>query len=190
MRTLRRHTPSPALVVSTIALIAALGGTSYAAFTLPKNSVGTKQLKSNAVTTKKIKNGAVTGSKLNLGGVTVPNAAHASTAATADNGAEGYARIKSDGTLDAANSKNVSAANVTHAGTGETCFHGLPFTIHNVQATLDYDTVLNGQIAQVTAEVPGTSFCSPAAQAMIFTGLVNPSVFTSGHDYGFYVVFH
>jgi hypothetical protein len=35
-------------------LIAALGGTSYAAFTLPDNSVGTKQLKNKAVTLAKI----------------------------------------------------------------------------------------------------------------------------------------
>jgi hypothetical protein len=40
--------------VSTIALILALGGTSYAAFTLPQNSVGTKQLKNKAVTLAKI----------------------------------------------------------------------------------------------------------------------------------------
>jgi hypothetical protein len=49
-----RLRPSPALVVATVALIVALGGTSYAAFTLPKNSVGTKQLKNNAVTLVKI----------------------------------------------------------------------------------------------------------------------------------------
>ena len=33
---------------------------------LPKNSVGTKQLKKNAVTTPKIRNGAVTGAKIKL----------------------------------------------------------------------------------------------------------------------------
>src|SRR5215472_733073 len=47
--------PSPALVISLIALFVALGGTTYAATSLPANSVGTLQ----------IKNGAVTGSKLN-----------------------------------------------------------------------------------------------------------------------------
>jgi hypothetical protein len=86
-RRLRR--PSPALVISIVALIAALGGTSYAAFTLPKNSVGTKQLKKNAVTTKKIKNGAVTAKKINPAGLTVPNALHANHADTA--GTAGHA---------------------------------------------------------------------------------------------------
>jgi hypothetical protein len=42
-------------VVSTLALIVALGGTSYAAVALPRNSVGTQQLKANAVTSSKVK---------------------------------------------------------------------------------------------------------------------------------------
>jgi hypothetical protein len=49
----RRH------VVGYIALMVALGGTSYAAVKLPRSSVGTKQLKSNAVVSGKIKNGQV-----------------------------------------------------------------------------------------------------------------------------------
>lgn len=51
---MKRFHPSPALVISLIALFVALGGTSYAAMTLPKNSVGTKQLKNGAVTAAKI----------------------------------------------------------------------------------------------------------------------------------------
>jgi hypothetical protein len=54
----RLRAPSPAFVISLIALFVALGGTTYAATSLPKNSVGTKQLKKNAVTGVKIKNGA------------------------------------------------------------------------------------------------------------------------------------
>ncbi len=47
-------------VVATLALIAALGGTAYAATALPKNSVGTKQIQKEAVTGPKIAKGAVT----------------------------------------------------------------------------------------------------------------------------------
>jgi hypothetical protein len=47
-----------------IALIVALGGTGYAAVTLPAHSVGNKQLKRRAVTTSKIHHNAVTGSKV------------------------------------------------------------------------------------------------------------------------------
>ena len=45
--------------IAIIALFVALGGTSYAAIALPKNSVGTAQLKKNAVTTAKVKNGSL-----------------------------------------------------------------------------------------------------------------------------------
>jgi hypothetical protein len=61
----------------------ALGGTAYAAFRLPKNSVGTKQLKNGAVTTKKLARGAVTAAKLNVKGVTVPRALRADSATNA-----------------------------------------------------------------------------------------------------------
>jgi hypothetical protein len=83
MRTFRLRAPSPAVTVSVVALAVALGGTSYAAFTLPENSVGTKQLKHGAVTSNKIAQGAVTGSKMNFDGVTVPNATNAADATNA-----------------------------------------------------------------------------------------------------------
>jgi hypothetical protein len=51
--------PSPALVISLVALFVALGGTSYAAIRLPKNSIGTKQLKDGAVTRSKISSGTI-----------------------------------------------------------------------------------------------------------------------------------
>ena len=55
---------SPSLIISVLALIVALGGVSYAAIKIPKNSVGTKQLKRNAVSTAKLKRGAVNAAKL------------------------------------------------------------------------------------------------------------------------------
>jgi hypothetical protein len=42
------------MVVACVALVVALGGTSYAAFNLPANSVGTKQLRRGAVTKAKL----------------------------------------------------------------------------------------------------------------------------------------
>src|SRR3982750_3082011 len=55
----RRLRLTYANVASTLALFIALGGVSYAAVTLPKNSVGSKQLKKNAVTASKVKNGSL-----------------------------------------------------------------------------------------------------------------------------------
>lgn len=78
---MRRPRPTYANVTSSIALFVALGGVSWAAATLPKNSVGSTQLKKNAVTSTKIKDGqvkagelaskAVTNAKLADGAVTV-----------------------------------------------------------------------------------------------------------------------
>jgi hypothetical protein len=86
--------PSPALIVAVIALIAALSGTAFAAFKLPKNSVGTAQLKNKAVTTgklannavngAKVANGSLTGADINVGALgTVPSAASAARAGEA-----------------------------------------------------------------------------------------------------------
>jgi hypothetical protein len=51
-------------VVSLIALFVALSGGAYALSSIPKDSVGARQLKKSAVTGSKIKNGAVTSSKV------------------------------------------------------------------------------------------------------------------------------
>jgi hypothetical protein len=54
-------------VVATIALFAALGGVSYAATTLPKNSVGASQIQAEAIRTGKLAEDAVTASRLSQG---------------------------------------------------------------------------------------------------------------------------
>jgi hypothetical protein len=46
-------------VMSSIAVFVVLGGGAYAAATLPKNSVGSKQIKANAVTSSKVKDGSL-----------------------------------------------------------------------------------------------------------------------------------
>jgi hypothetical protein len=84
MRHWNLRLPSPAMVVALVALLVALGGTGYAAFSVPSNSVGTKQLKNGAVATSKIKNRAVTAQKINAAGLTVPNATNAKRAASAE----------------------------------------------------------------------------------------------------------
>jgi hypothetical protein len=55
--------------IALLALFLALGGTSYAAISLPKASVGTDQLKHASVTTTKIAPGSVTGKRLDDGAV-------------------------------------------------------------------------------------------------------------------------
>jgi hypothetical protein len=67
-----RHRPSPAMVIACTALLIALTGTSIAAVeaTVPKNSVGSAQLKSNAVVAAKIASNAVTSAKIASNAVT------------------------------------------------------------------------------------------------------------------------
>jgi hypothetical protein len=60
-------------VVATVALFIALGGASYAALKLPKNSVGTKQLMNNAVTLKKLKKNSVNSAKVKPNSLTGKN---------------------------------------------------------------------------------------------------------------------
>jgi hypothetical protein len=104
MRKILRRLPSPAMVVACIALAVALGGTSYAAIKLPRNSVGTSQLQKNAVVASKLSTRSVGPQKLQNNTVTtravkddqltgpkivestlakVPSAANADTAANA-----------------------------------------------------------------------------------------------------------
>jgi len=94
--TRRLHRPSPALVVACIALFVALSGFGYAATRLPRNSVGTKQLRNGAVTGKKIAKNVVTGTKVADDSLTgadvlesslgrVPSAASATNATNATN---------------------------------------------------------------------------------------------------------
>jgi hypothetical protein len=63
----RRPRLTYANVVASIALFAALGGVSYAATSLPKNSVGTDQIQAEAVRTGKLAEDAVTASRLSQG---------------------------------------------------------------------------------------------------------------------------
>lgn len=56
-------------VTATLALFVALGGTGYAALRIPRNSVGTSQIRPRAVRTSKLANGAVKRDKLTKGAV-------------------------------------------------------------------------------------------------------------------------
>jgi hypothetical protein len=52
------------MAVAFVALLVALGGTSYAVIRLPAHSVGAKQLKAGAVTRANLKNNAINGAKV------------------------------------------------------------------------------------------------------------------------------
>jgi hypothetical protein len=73
--------------IAFLALFITLGGTSYAATQLPRNSVGSTQIRAGAVTESKLSKGART--KLNRKGATGPRGATGATGATGAAGAKG-----------------------------------------------------------------------------------------------------
>ena len=103
----RLRAPSPALVISLAALFVALGGTTYAATSLPRNSVGTEQLKKNAVTAAKIRNRAVTASKIDPTGLVVPNAYQAVFSTNANTALSAFNAINAANATLAANATNL-----------------------------------------------------------------------------------
>lgn len=117
MRTHRRRTPSPALVIALIALFAALGGTGVAATkylspkSVKKNSIPGDRLKSNTVTGKQVKEST-------LG--KVPSAASADSATTATTATNATNATNATTATNATNATNATtAATATSAGTAQ-----------------------------------------------------------------------
>jgi hypothetical protein len=121
MSRFRVSRPSPALVISLIALIVAMGGTSYAALRLPAGSVGPRQLVNGAVSTAKIKKGAVNGSKvapdsltgadINVGTLgTVLSATNASHASSADSATNATHAVNADNATNADSATTAASA--------------------------------------------------------------------------------
>lgn len=118
-------------VIATLALFLALGGGAYAAFKLPKNSVGSKQIKAGAVNSSKVAEGSLLAGDFKSGqlpaGAQGPKGDPGVNGHDGTNGHDGapgvaraYAYIKPDGTLDASRSSNVISSelgsNNTHIG--------------------------------------------------------------------------
>jgi hypothetical protein len=163
-----------------LALFVALGGVSYAAANLPKNSVGARQIKTGAVKGPELKNNAVRGADVNEGSLAkVPQASFADTAGTATTAAsvagaspEIFARIKDTGAAGdvlESDSKGVTDSNVSYADSGDTtCFHGLAFQPRGGQVTVDY---FDTSIPNVPHLGLGpTAGCPTGTQAFVWVG--------------------
>lgn len=112
---------SYANTMATIAVFFALGGASYAATQLPKNSVGTKQLKNKAVTgakigakaitSDKIADGAVGGAQVNTATLgTVPTAVSAATSVSATSATTAVSATNAVNATNATNAVNATNA--------------------------------------------------------------------------------
>jgi hypothetical protein len=172
MSRVRLRVPSPALVVSVVALILALGGTSYAAFSLPNGSVGTKQLKNKAVTNAKlapnsvgtanIKNGAVTASKINTSGLTVPN----------DQTASNFTQGSPNQTITATTATIGSPIQITTKGSKRVIASAAVHAVNGVAGTGVY------LVCRITIDgnsgVNDTAYASPAGGFTIVDASVSP----------------
>jgi hypothetical protein len=136
---MRLRRPKHGTVIAYVALFAALGGTSYAAASLPRNSVGTTQLRNSAVTSAKVRNGSLTSSDFKAGTLlTGPAGAPGAPGPQGPAGggaAIGFANVSQAGIPDPGTSVGIGAANIIHNVQGGYCFTGLPGTMHNVQVT-------------------------------------------------------
>lgn len=97
---MRNRLLHPATIIATIALFVALSGTSYAISQLPRNSVGTPQLKRNAVTGAKVKDGSLSARDFATGtlvtGATGPAGPKGDTGATGPAGPTASASAMDD----------------------------------------------------------------------------------------------
>jgi hypothetical protein len=98
MARLRGYRPTPSMVVACLALAVALGGTGYAATVLPRNSVGTVQLKNNAITAAKVKNFSLVRQDFKPGQLPAGARGPAGPAGAAGPGAR-WALVRADGTI-------------------------------------------------------------------------------------------
>lgn len=107
------HIPSHGTIVAYLALFVAVGGTSYAAVKLPRNSVGTVQLKKGAVTGPKVRNGTRTAAKFKRG--TLTRGPQGERGPTGPTGATGPT-----GTVDTTNFYDKPASDARFLGIGAT----------------------------------------------------------------------
>lgn len=166
MRPFRR--PSHGTIAAYVALFVALGGTSYAVTSLPRNSVGSVQIKPRAVQNSKLANNAVTGAKVKnrsltsadfkLGALPKGPAGPAGPTGPAGpagpagaSGARAFGRVAADGTV--TKSKNIASVARPSVGTyciTPTAAAGIDTTQTGVVATFDsFGTYSADQFATV-----------------------------------------
>jgi hypothetical protein len=173
----RVHRPSPALGVALLALFVALGGTGYAA----------SQIQRPGIPTARVAKAPNQGPR----GFRGPRGFKGATGATGQPGATGpagsalaYARVV-NGTIDAANTKNVT---VTQATATYTCLDVTTLqTPHNVIAMID-NSGANPQTASAAGTLNPVAVgpaCPTGSDAVIVTS--NAGVFTL---LPFYVTFN
>lgn len=178
--------------VGYIALMVALGGTSYAATSLPRNSVGTQQVINHSLLAVDFKRGQVPRGARGAQGPVGAQGAAGAAGATGPAGASGAAGatgpagsalaqawISNTGTV--LSSKNFGAAVVTHPVTGFYCITGLGVSVANVQVTVGPNGAAISAAAWFGAGPPGT--CTATAPSAIVVETLDATGSDSNNDF-------
>jgi hypothetical protein len=157
MKRILRSRPSPAMVLAFIALLVALGSSAYAQLRIPRNSVGTAQLKRNAVRNSDIFRGAVSTSKLRNSAVT--NSKLAANAVTGNKVQDGSLTgadlvLSTLGTVPRAETANTATTATTATTANSVAANGVN------TAAIQNDAVTSEKIAQTAV---GTEKIGPEA---------------------------
>jgi hypothetical protein len=153
MSLIRRFRPTPSMVIACLALMFALTGTGVAAYqaTVPRNSVGSLQIKNNSVTSADIKNRSLStadfktlprgpagapGPQGPAGPAGAAGPAGPAGPAGASGSGKAYARILPSGDVDEGRAKAIADAAVSKPATGVYCID-IDGGAVNVMATTD-----------------------------------------------------
>ena len=138
---MRLGRPRHGTVVAYLALFLALGGTAFAAASLPRHSVGTAQLRNGAVTGSKVRNGSLSASDFRSG--SLPKGPAGPTGPAGPAGPQGppgssganvaLGLVGATGAV--TNGNGISSANVSTPSVGGYCIFGLNPAPQNVQVT-------------------------------------------------------
>ena len=187
---------SPAIVVAVLALVAAVAGTAVAGDPGATISVSKKKTKQIAKKQAKkqvnrlapgIANEEITKRAPGLS-VNHANTANSANSANSANPIA-FALVAPNGGVVEAQSKNVSAPNVSRDATGLYCFRNLGFAFKGGQVTVDYATTPQGneEAANFALGDPFTECNAPGAQAVVNTYDAFNGNF---EDLGFFVHFY
>jgi hypothetical protein len=198
--------PSPAMVVAMIALIVALTGSAYA-FTVPRNSVGPRQLQAKAVTNGKIAEGAITGAKIaeatitgqniNMAALgTVPASAASANAAEAQKLDKHEALCPQGTTLirgvcfdDHSNPPIEGVEAAAERCTAKGGYLPTPMELYSAKGMLNLGTGVGAEQHQFTDALYGTVGSGNLEKTVVVDGVGAPEEFEANGESSYYCVY-
>jgi hypothetical protein len=168
-----RERLSYANVTATLALFVALGGTSYAAITLPRNSVGSAQIRHGAVGSSELHKGAVRSSDIRNQAVSLNDLSVRARAALSQPGPQGP-----PGTPAVSEHVQVNSGGVS-SGTGGVSHPDATSNVYTVTFKRDVSACAYGA---TLAAVPGGSVPVPPAGRITVASAGGPNVVVNTFD--------